>query len=93
MNKSKMPKDTADRSIALLRPIDDTFMQKLGEDREFCEEMLRTFLNKPKLKVISNTTQKSIHNIDTRSVTLDIKCMDEDGSALAEYMKLRMSML
>lgn len=63
-----------------LRPIDDTFMQKLGEDRDFCEEMLRVILNKPNLKVISNTTQKSIHNIDTRSVTVDVKCEDEDGT-------------
>ena len=63
-----------------LRPIDDTLMQKLGEDREFCEEMLRIILNKPKLKVISNSTQKVLHNIDTRSVTVDIKCLDEDGT-------------
>ncbi len=73
-------KKTDIKLINELRPIDDTLMQKLGEDREFCEEMLRIILNKPKLKVISNSTQKALHNIDTRSVTVDIKCMDEDGT-------------
>lgn len=62
-----------------LRPIDDTFMKKLGEDKEFCQELLQVVLNKPHLQVISNITQKNVHNIDTRSVTIDIKCKDEDG--------------
>ena len=105
MNKVKVPLCNSDRTIDRLRPIDDTFMQKLGEDRAFCEELLRVVLCNPKLKVISNTTQKSLHNIDTRSVTIDIECKDEkgtifsveiqkandeidDGTDLAEYMKL-----
>lgn len=77
MMKKRMKSSSPERPIDRLRPIDDTFMQKLGEDREFCQEMLRIIMDKPTLEVISNTTQKSIHNIDTRSVTIDIKCIDE----------------
>ncbi|MGN0389740.1 MAG: PD-(D/E)XK nuclease family transposase [Wujia sp.] len=80
MKKTRMKSSSPERPVDRLRPIDDTFMQKLGEDREFCEEMLRIIMAKPALEVISNTTQKSIHNIDTRSVTIDIKCIDEAGT-------------
>ena len=80
MKKIRMKSSSPERPVDRLRPIDDTFMQKLGEDREFCEEMLRIIMDKPALEVISNTTQKSIHNIDTRSVTIDIKCIDEAGT-------------
>lgn len=62
-----------------LRPIDDTFMKKLGKDKGFCQEMLQVILNKPDLVVIETRTQEDVHNIDTRSVTIDITCKDKDG--------------
>ncbi len=68
----RKPQKTVDE----LRPIDDTFIRKLGENRAFCEEMLRTVMSNPDLTVISNTVQKDIHNVDTRSVTVDILCKD-----------------
>ncbi|MGN0153463.1 MAG: PD-(D/E)XK nuclease family transposase [Lachnospiraceae bacterium] len=67
------------RTIEELRPIDDTFMKKLGENRGFCEELLQTVLGNPNLEVLENTTQKNIHNIDTRSVTVDILCKEKNG--------------
>jgi len=83
MDTVEITLENSGKVVDQLRPIDDTFMQKLGEDREFCEEMLRVILNNSNLRVISNTTQKSIHNIDTRSVTVDIKCKDEDGTVFS----------
>lgn len=80
MNKIKTPKHTIGKSVEKLRPIDDTFTQKLGENKDFCEELLRVVLNNSELKIISNTTQKTLHNIDTRSVTIDIKCICESGT-------------
>lgn len=64
------------RTIEELRPIDDTFMKKLGENRGVCKELLQTVLGNPDLEVLENTTQKNIHNIDTRSVTVDILCKE-----------------
>ena len=66
MNRDKKTQNTASKSIDELRPIDDTFMQKLGEDSAFCEELLRVVLSNQKLKVISNITQKAIHNINSK---------------------------
>lgn len=71
------------KTIDELRPIDDTFIRKLGENRGFCEELLQIVLSKPDLKVLENTIQKNIHNVDTRSVTVDILCRDADGSQIS----------
>lgn len=79
----KNPQKTVDE----LRPIDDTFIRKLGEHRAFCEEMLRTVMQNPYLEVISNTVHKNIHNIDTRSVTVDILCTDTKAYFSVEVQK------
>ncbi len=68
-----------EQRVDKLRPIDDTFMKKLGKNKALCQEMLRVILNKPNLVVIETKTQEDLHNIDTRSVTIDIKCIDEDN--------------
>lgn len=68
------------KTVDELRPIDDTFMQKLSEDRGVCEELLQVVLERPHLQIISNQPQKEIHNIDTRSVRVDALCEDVDGS-------------
>lgn len=62
-----------------LSPMDDTFMQKLAEHIGFCEELLQTILEMPGLHVIKVTPQCSLHNIDSRSVTVDILCEDSEG--------------
>ncbi|MDE5777550.1 MAG: hypothetical protein K2I10_03450 [Lachnospiraceae bacterium] len=79
----KNPQKTVDE----LRPIDDTFIRKLGEHRAFCEEMLRTVMENPCLEVISNTVQKNIYNIDTRSVAVDILCTDTKDHFSVEVQK------
>lgn len=70
------PSSTVDK----LRPIDDTFMQKLGKDMNFCQELIRIVLGNPHIEVVENITQDALHNIDTRSVTIDLKCQDEKGT-------------
>lgn len=67
------------KTVDELRPIDDTFIRKLAEDREVCEELLQIVTGNPKLRVVNNTIQKNIHNIDTRSVTVDLLCTDEEN--------------
>lgn len=71
---------TVKATVDELRPIDDTFMKKLAEDRLFCEELLQVVLDNSYLRVVSNKPQKDIHNADTRSVTVDILCEDETGT-------------
>lgn len=61
-------------TIQKLRPIDDSFIRKLGEDKGVCEELLQVVLGIPELQVLENTVQKDIHNVDTRSVTVDLLC-------------------
>lgn len=68
------------KTVDELRPIDDTFMRKRAEDRVFCEELLRVVMDKQDIYVVSNIPQKDIHNVDTRSVTVDILCEDGDGA-------------
>ena len=65
--------------IKKLNPIDDIIFRKMAENKEFCEEILRVFLQEPKLKVVSNHSQHSVTSIEGRSVILDAYCELEDG--------------
>ncbi len=78
---------SVEQTVDGLRPFDDTFMQVLAEDRGFCEELLQVVLDNPKLKVIRNLPQKHLHNIDTRSVTVDMLCEDEYGVQFSVEMQ------
>jgi len=60
--------------------MDDVFFQKIAEDQEVCEEILRVILQKPNLKVVDTQTQRFLRNIGAHSVILDLVCQDEDGS-------------
>ena len=51
----------------------------MSESIEFCEEILRVFLQEPKLRVVSNHSQHSVTSIEGRSVILDAYCELEDG--------------
>ena len=51
----------------------------MAESREFCEEILRVFLQDPKLKVLENHSQHSLTSIEGRSVILDAYCVLKDG--------------
>lgn len=64
--------------VQQLNIIDDTLFQKMGEDPEFCEEMLSTILQQ-KVIVKKVTPQNSIRNLQGRSVVLDVLCELESG--------------
>ena len=63
-----------------LRLIDDTFFEKVMEDRETCEEVLRTIMGDPELTVTEVSPQEPVHNLQGRSVRLDALCRKADGS-------------
>ena len=47
------------RVIEKLNPIDDIFFRKMAENKSFCEEILREFLEDPGLEVLENHAQHS----------------------------------
>ena len=65
--------------VKKLNPIDDIIFRKMAENKEFCEEILRVFLQDSYLKVLNNKSQYAITNIDRRSVILDAYCELRDG--------------
>ena len=64
----------------LLNPIDDIFFQKMAENREFCEEILRVIVGNPGLCVEYVDVQKNVKNLQGRSVILDAFCKDSKGT-------------
>ena len=66
--------DEKRRIVEHLRPIDDAFFEKLMEDREVCEEILRVILEDPGLTIVEVIPQGSIRNLQGRSVRLDALC-------------------
>ena len=46
--------------IQKLNPIDDIIFRKMAENKEFCEEILREFLQDYHLKVLNNKSQYAI---------------------------------
>ena len=66
-------------AIGTLNPIEDAVFRKMAESIEFCEEILRVFLQEPKLRVVSNHSQHSVTSIEGRSVILDAYCELDDG--------------
>jgi len=68
------------QTVERLKPIDDDFFHKLSEDIGFCEEVLQVILQKPDLQVLKVMPQKSIRNIEDRSVIVDVLCKDSEGN-------------
>ena len=75
MNK----KNTLEKVVTTLNIMDDTLFEKMAEDIGFCEEMLSTVLQQ-KVKVEKIIPQKSVKNLQGRSVILDAYCLLEDGT-------------
>ena len=69
----------AEQIVDALRPLDDVFWHKLAESREFCQEVLQIILQNKDLTIISSIPQKSLRNIEGRSVILDVMCEDATG--------------
>lgn len=79
LNNYKYSFQKTKEKIAKYRPIDDTFFEKIAEDPEVCEELLRVILQEPELKVVEVIPQKSIKNLQGRSVRLDALCVKGDN--------------
>jgi len=63
-----------------LRLIDDTFFEKVMEDKETCEEVIRVIMEDPKLSVKEVNPQEPVHNLQGRSVRLDVLCKKTEGN-------------
>ncbi len=66
-------------AIENMRPIDDVFFEVMAQDKGVCEEILQVILEDSELKVLNNVPQKSIRNLQGRSVKLDALCVLGDG--------------
>lgn len=78
---SKATRETAEN----LRIIDDAMFRLVAERKEVCQEILRTLLDKPQLKVIRVTPQCTITSLH-REIILDVLCILENGA----YMNIEM---
>ena len=78
---SKATRETAEN----LRIIDDAMFRLVAERKEVCQEILRTLLDKPQLKVIRVTPQCTITSLH-REIILDVLCILENGT----YMNIEM---
>lgn len=68
--------------VSRLNVMDDLFFQKVVDDLEVCEEMLRILMQKPTLKIVQAQPQRFIRNFDAHSVVLDLICEDADGTIM-----------
>ncbi len=66
--------------VRRMNPIDDDFLRKMAEDKEFCQEVIRTILENPYLIVLEVKSQDAIKNLQGRSVVLDTHCVLQDGT-------------
>lgn len=74
-------KDYLER-IGRLRMLDDDFMSKVFEDPKCAEILLRIILNRKDLTVQHVQVQHCIHNLQGRSVRLDIYAVDTTESCM-----------
>ena len=78
------------RPAAILNPIDDILFNKMAEEKEFCEEILRVILDDPSLIVIDHHPQEMLRNLKGRSLQLDALCRLSDGRIVnVEVQKYR----
>ena len=63
-----------------LRPIDDVFFEVLAQNKNVCQEILRTILEDDALIVEDVVTQSSERNLYGRSVRLDALCTLKNGT-------------
>ena len=78
------------RSTMNLNPIDDILFNKMAEEKDFCEEILRVILGDPELTVIDHHPQETLKNLKGRSLQLDALCKLGDGRLVnVEVQKYR----
>ena len=61
------------------RLMDDTFMNKVFEDKECAELLLRVILGRDDLTVVKVVSQLELKNLQGRSARLDIFAVDNQG--------------
>lgn len=80
---------TLQEIVNQLTGMDDIFFFKLAEDRGFCEELLQVILADKAIKIVEHKPQAVLRNIKGRSVTLDLKCVGEDGKVFGVEVQKR----
>lgn len=72
--------DLKRRFLAELILMDDIFMRVVLKDVKCTEFILQTILEKPELRVKSQSIQSDLKNLEGRSLVLDCLCTDKKGT-------------
>ena len=78
--KSSTELDLKRKFLAELILMDDIFMRVVLKDVKCTEFILQTILEKPELKVKSQSIQSDLKNLEGRSLVLDCLCTDKKGT-------------
>lgn len=78
-NSEKFSPEVVD-AVKKYNLIDDVLFTKAAEDKEFCQEVLRTICGDSGLVVVENRTQHRMHNLRGRSVVFDALCKLKNGT-------------
>ncbi|MBQ7457180.1 MAG: PD-(D/E)XK nuclease family transposase, partial [Desulfovibrio sp.] len=73
-------KEQIREKIKNLTLMDDVLFHEAAKDKEFCEEILRVFLDDPNLCVLEEKPQKKLINLEGRSITIDLVCRLGDNT-------------
>ena len=72
--------DLKRKFLAELILMDDIFMRVVLKDVKCTEFILQTILEKPELRVKSQSIQSDLKNLEGRSLVLDCLCTDKEGN-------------
>ena len=78
--KSSTELDLKRKFLAELILMDDIFMRVVLKDVKCTEFILQTILEKPELRVKSQSIQSDLKNLEGRSLVLDCLCTDKEGN-------------
>jgi len=79
-SKSKVHLSPEQKFLSELILMDDIFMRIVLKDRKCTEFILQTILQKPDLKVKTQSIQSDLKNLEGRSLVLDCLCTDKEGN-------------
>ena len=79
-SKSKEHLSPKQKFLSELILMDDIFMRIVLKDRKCTEFILQTILQKPDLKVKTQSIQSDLKNLQGRSLILDCFCSDTKGT-------------
>ena len=80
LSKPSKKLDEKQRFLSELILMDDIFMRIVLKDVKCTEFILQTILEKPELRVKSQSIQSDLKNLEGRSLILDCLCTDNEGS-------------